>query len=169
MEVDMSSRGSFFLRSLGVLILIGLLLAGGALLFRAGQVQGYQMGAAASAAASSEAPGTSPAVPYGPGYWPGYWPHYPGPHFGFTPFFPFGGLCGSILLVLLVLFALRLIFRPRHWFYPGKGPGGWGEHPHAWGSHGWGPPPWMKDQPPAESGPGGAKTTTDQPAGGSPA
>ena len=162
----MSHRGSFFLRFLGVLILVGILLAGGALLYRAGQTQGYQMGAAAaSSAAEGETPGTAPLVPYGPGYWP----YYPRPHFGLFPFFPFGGLCSSILLVLLVLFALRLIFWPRHWFYHGKGPGGWGEHPHEWGSHPWGPPPWTKDQPGSETEPGGAKTAADQPASGSPA
>jgi hypothetical protein len=166
MEVNMSTRGSFFLRGLGVLILIGALLAGGLLLFRAGQTQGYQMGAAAaSAVASGETPAPAPVTPYGPAYRP----YYPGPHFGFFPFFPFGWLCGSILLVLLVLFAFRLIFRPHHWFYHGKGPGGWGEHPHEWGSHGWGPPPWTRDQPQSETGPGGTKTGVDQPAGGSPA
>ncbi|OGO33618.1 MAG: hypothetical protein A2W35_14290 [Chloroflexi bacterium RBG_16_57_11] len=162
----MSYRGSFFLRALGVLILIGVLLAGGALLFRAGQAQGYQTGiaagVAASAAAGGETPGTASVTPYGPGYGPAYWRNYPGPHFGFFPFFPFGGLCGSILLVLLVLFALRLIFRPWGWFHHGKGPGGWGEHPHEWGPHGWGPHTWG---PPPEPGPGGTKTTADQPAG----
>jgi hypothetical protein len=152
MEVNMYRRGSIFLRVLGVLILVGILLAGGALLFRAGQTQGYQMGAAAaSQATSGEMPGTAPVVPYGSGYWS----YYPGAHFGFFPFFPFGGLCGSILLVLLVMFALRLIFRPRGWFYHDKAPGGWG--PHSWG-----PPPWMRDQPQAEPGPEGAKTPPGQ-------
>ena len=158
----MSNRGSFFLRSLGVLILIGVLLAGGALLFQAGQAQGYQIGvAAAGQAVNGETPGTAPLVPYGRGYWP----YYARPPFGFFPFFPFGGLCGSILMVLLVLFALRLIFRPRHWFYHGKGPGDWGEHPHEWGPHPWGPPPWTRDQQQAEPGQGGTKTAADQPAG----
>lgn len=162
----MSYRGSFFLRGLGVLILVGILAAGGVLLYQTGQAQGYQMGAAAaSAAASGEAPGTAPLAPYGPGYWP----YYARPPFGFFPFFPFGALCGSILLVLFGLFALRLIFRPRHWFDPGKGPGDWGEHPHEWGFHPWGPPPWMKDRPQAETGQGRAKTAPDQPAGESPA
>jgi hypothetical protein len=157
----MSHRGSFFLRALGVLILIGALLAGGTLIFRAGQAQGYSMGAAAaSQAASAETPGTAQLVPYGPGYWP----YYARPHFGFYPFFPFGGLCGSILLVLLVLFALRLIFRPRHWFYHGKGPGDWGNPPHSWGPHPWGPPPWMRDQPQADTGQGGTKTAANEPA-----
>ena len=158
----MSNRGSFFLRGLGVLILIGALLAGGLLLFRAGQAQGYQMGAAAaSAVASGETPAPAPVTPYGPGYWPAYRPYYPGLHFGFFPFFPLGGLCGSILLVFLVLFALRLIFRPRNWFHYSKCPGDWGEHPC-------GPPPWVRDQPQSETGPGGMKTTSDQPAGESP-
>jgi hypothetical protein len=151
---------------MGVLVLIGLLLAGGALLFRAGQVQGYQTGIAAGAAADGgEAPGTAPVTPYGPAYWPGHWPHYPGPHFGFFPFFPFGWLCGSILLVFLVLFALRLIFRPWGWHHHGKGPG-------EWGPYGWGPPPWAKDQGQPDSGgakASGVNTGPDQPAGESPA
>ena len=151
----MSHRGSFFLRSLGVLILIGAMLVGGVLLFRAGQAQGYLMGAsAATSAASGETLETALAVPYSPAYWP----YYARPHFGFFPFAPFGGLCGSILLVLLVLFALRLIFRPHFWGYPGY----WHGHPHPGEG-----PPWMKgwgsegaaeekkappaDQPPAAS------------------
>jgi hypothetical protein len=160
----MSNRGSFFLRALGALILIGVLLAGGVLLYQAGQAQGYQMGvAAASQAAGGETPGTAPMVPYGPGYWP----YSRGPHFGFFPFFPFGWLCGSIFLVLLVLFALRMIFWPRRWHHHGKGPGGWEGHPHPWGPYGWGqtpwgPPPGTQDQPGSESG-------ADQTASGSPA
>jgi hypothetical protein len=159
LEVNMSTRGSFFLRLLGVFILVGIMLAGGALLFRAGQMQGYQMGAAGAAAnaAAGETLGTAPVVPYGPGYWPGYGPgYYPGPHFGF---FPFGWLCGSIFLVFLALFAFRLIFRPWGWRHHGMGPGGWGQHPHGpygWGPYGYGPPPPGKDQPQAETGAGGA-------------
>jgi hypothetical protein len=157
MEVNVSNRGSFFLRLLGALILTGALLAGGALLFRAGQAQGYQMGVTAGAAANGETPETAPVVPYSPGYWPAYGPYYPGPHFGFFPFAPFGGLCGSILLVFLALFALRLIFRPRFWGHPGY----WHGHPHPAGgppwTRGWGPEGTGEekqahgDQPPAGS------------------
>lgn len=155
----MFRRGSFFLRVLGALILMGVVLAGGVVLFQAGQSQGFQMGmAAASSTAGNETQGTMPLVPYGPGYWP----YYARPHFGFSPFFPFGGLCGSILMVLLALFALRLIFWPRRWLYHGNGPGAWGNHPHPWG-----PPPWMKEQPQPEAGQAGSNSAADQPAGAS--
>jgi hypothetical protein len=148
----MSNRGSFFLRALGALVLIGVLAAGGALLFQAGQAQGYQMGVtAASSATGGETQGATPLVPYGPAYWP----YYARPHFGF---FPFGWLCGSILMVFLALFALRLVLWPRRWYHHGKGPGDWGDHPHPWG-----PPPWMREQPRPEAGQGGAKPP-DQPA-----
>jgi len=144
-----------------VLILIGALLAGAALLFRAGQAQGYIMGAtAASRAAGSDPSGAAPLVPFGPGYWPSY-AH---PPFSFFPFAPFGGLCGSILMVLLVLFALRLIFRPHRWFDDRQGPGDWRAHPHPWG-----PPPWMRGQQGTATGQDESKAATDQPTGESPA
>lgn len=150
----MSNRGSFVLRLLGVLILAGALLAGGALLFRAGQVQGYQMGAvAASSTAGGEAPGSAPVVPYGPAYWP----YYPHPHMGFFPFAPLGGLCGSLLLVLVALFALRLIFRPRFWGHPGY----WHGHPHPAGG-----PPWAHGWEPQGAGEE-KKTPADEPTAGS--
>ena len=161
----MSGRGSFFLRLLGVVILVGVMLAGGALLFRAGQAQGYQMGVAASAAsaatAGGETPSTAQVAPYGPGYWSGYGPYYPYPHFGF---FPFGWLCGSIFFVFLALFALRWIFFPHRWHHDGKG--GWGEHPHAWGPHPWGPPNETRSW---GTSPSGTNPGADQTAGGSPA
>jgi hypothetical protein len=171
----MSGRGFFFLRLLGVVILVGVMLAGGALLFRAGQAQGYQMGVAASAAANAaggQAPSTAPLAPYGPGYWPAYGPYYPYAHFGF---FPFGWLCGSIFFVFLILFLIRWIFFPHRWRHDGKGgwgQHGWGEHshehgPYGWGPYGWGPQAPGKDQPPAETGSGGAQP--GQGASGTPA
>jgi len=144
----MFGRGSFFLRILGVLILIGLLLVGGALLFRAGQAQGYQMGAAASAAASGETPGTAPVVPYGPGYWPGYWPgYYPARTSAFSRS---AGCAARSSWFFLALFAFRLIFRRGAGFTTAGAQAAGGASTRV-GPHGWGPP--------AETGQGGTKTT----------
>lgn len=155
----MSCRSSFFVRALAGLVLAGLLLAGGALLFQAGQAQGYQMGlVAADRAAGGETQAVTPPLPYG------YWPAYARPPFGLFPFAPLGGLCGSILIVLLALFALRLIFWPRRWFYDGKGAGNWRNHPHPWG-----PPPWTREQQRPEAGSSEPPAADGQTSGASPA
>ena len=124
----MFNRNSFFIRLLGFVILAGLLVFGGFMLFRLGQAQGFAMSRAAGIEA---APSTAPLAPIQPPYMPYYYRH----HFGFLPF---GGICGAIFAVLLFFFALRLIFRPRYWGPRFWGPFGWG--PHAWGPHGWGNP-----------------------------
>jgi hypothetical protein len=136
----MSRTGSFLLRLVGFLILIGLLAAGGVLIYQAGQAQGYLLGQAVGAAAEGS-PSPAPLVP---GYYPPAY-FYP-PRYGF---FPFGGFLGLIFGVFLFFLALRLIFRPHYWGYPGR----WHAHGH-WpqGGHPWGPPPWARDNPSPEKG-----------------
>jgi hypothetical protein len=135
----MNPRTSIFLRLLGALILIGLLVGGGALLYRAGQTQGYLMG---QAAAGAQAPSNSPALPPASGYPPYY---YYGPHWGFGfGFFPFG-FFGLFFGALLFFFALRLLIGPRRWYYHGPWRGDWQNHPY-------GPPPWTRGQPNPETG-----------------
>jgi len=119
--------------------MVGVLLAVGGLAFRAGQAQGYALGVTVSN-------GDLPQVPAGvlgfyPAYGMGMWPH-----FGFMPFWSLLCLFG---LGVAFLFALGMIFRPRHWHGYGRGsqPGDpqaddWHAAWHGW--HGSPPPgPWM--------------------------
>lgn len=112
----MFGRGSFFVRLLGLLILAGLLFAGGTLIYRAGYSQGLVESPAVAQAMSSAL--ESGQLPLYPGYryapLPGLWPGY-----GFSPF---GLLLGLFFFGLLALFALRLVFRPRF-----RGPWGAGD------------------------------------------
>jgi hypothetical protein len=138
----MSGRSFFFIRLVGIVLMVGVLIAVGWLAFRAGQAQGYALGLAAS---SEELPASPAGVP---GIYPGY-AYGARPYFGFMPFWPIFCLFG---LGVLFLFALGAIFRPRHWHGYGR-PGYPGESKlddwHArW--HGWqaGPPP--DAQPPVK-------------------
>jgi hypothetical protein len=131
-------RGSFFFRALAALLVVGVLIIGGMLIFQAGQSQGYALGAASAG-------GEVPALPSGVPYYPAYM----GPHFGFFPFMLLPFLClGG--LVLFAFAAMGGFFRHRHWGYAPGGPHseaawqGWHEHTHPWG-----PPPWAK-QPTSE-------------------
>jgi hypothetical protein len=108
-------RGSLFIRLLLVLVLLGVLAAGGYLIFQAGQAQGYALGQAAI----SQAPGAQ-TLP-NPGYYP-----YLAPYRGF--FFPpfFGLLClGGLLFFFFI--AAGGLFRPHHWH----------RHPHGPYDEGW--------------------------------
>jgi len=125
MEVNMFRNGSFFIRLIFALVLIGALAWGASAIFQAGQAQGYAAGLAQAQGGSANpevAPGApSPVVPY---Y--GYWPTMR-PHFGFFPFF------GFFLVIPFLFLLFGLLFRP--WRY---GPMGYGHHhghPHG---HPWG-------------------------------
>jgi hypothetical protein len=119
--------GSFIVRLLLALVLIGLLVAGGTALYRAGWANGYQ---AAAVSAGNAGKAVTPPVPYF-----AYPPAYFGPGYFYPGFFPFGPLLG-IGFFLLVFFLIGGIFRfafYRRW--AGKygsggpyGPGGWGHH-----------------------------------------
>jgi hypothetical protein len=139
MEVKMFRTGSFFLRLLFGLILIGALVWGASAIFQAGQAQGYALGLSQGSAANPEiTPGVQPPmVPY---Y--GYWP-FARPYFGFFPFF------GLLLLIPLAFLLFGLLFRP--WRY-GYGSKGYYHHGHPWGP--WGQPgaP-VPDQPEAPKEP----------------
>ncbi len=117
----MLHKRHFFLRFIGTLLLIGLLIAGGAAAFQAGQARGYMLGAAAAGTQLSAPPAVQPAFPGG---MPGYFTPY-----GFHPmhFFPFFG----IGLALLFFFAVGGMFRMmafRHWMRHAhmEGHGPWG-------------------------------------------
>jgi hypothetical protein len=120
----MSARPSFFLRTLGFLLLVGALIAGGALLYQSGQARGYALGIASQAAPAA---GGAPLAP-------AYWPYYP-PYFGL---FPFGGPLFFIGALFLGFFLLRLIFWPTFWGrrHHWGGPGHW-NHPEGWGRYPW--------------------------------
>jgi hypothetical protein len=98
-------RFGFVWRLLFALLVIGVLVAGGTALFRAGWAQGYQVGALATAPGGS---GNAPALPY---YYPPY-AFYP--PFGFHPF----GLFGLVFGFFLIFFLFGGLFRFlgwRHW------------------------------------------------------
>ena len=134
----MFKRGSFVIRLIGALLLIGLMFGGGMMAYRAGVAQGIarapEMAEALSSAAESGQVAPMPGYGYGYGY-PGYRMHS---HFGF---FPFGSIFGVFLIAFLFFGLMRLIFRPWGWHYGhmhGRGPWkGYGRH--------WGPPPWERE------------------------
>jgi hypothetical protein len=112
-------RNGFAFRLIGVLLLVGLVAAGGYMAYRAGITQGIAQ-APAVATAISEATESGQPVPPMYGYHPyafGY-PH----RFGF---FPLGGICFSIFFLFLFFGLLKMIFfRPwRH----GHMHGPWGK------------------------------------------
>ncbi len=112
-------RRFILLRILLTLILVGVLFAGGAALFRVGWAQGYQVGI------QTTNPGNSQVLPHTPFY--GFYPPYYGPGFGFPFFFfPFGPLLG-IGFVVLLFFLIGGLFRPWGWRRWGgyHGRGGW--------------------------------------------
>ena len=141
----MFARGSFVLRLIGVLLLVGLMVAGGAMAYRAGVAQGIAQAPVVAEALSNAAENGQPMPVPGYGYGYGY------PYYGFRPhfgFFPFGGIFGFILFFFLFFGLLRLIlFRPWGWHYGhthGRGP---------WKGYGgpWGPPPWAHEEKEGES------------------
>jgi len=141
----MFNRGSFVLRLIGILLLVGLMIGGGVMAYRAGMAQGIAQAPAVAEALSNAAENGQglpvPAYGYGYGY-PGYRMH---PHFGF---FPFGGIFGSILFIFLFFGLLRLIFfRPWAWHYgPMHGRGPWKGYGHPWGT-----PPWAREDKEGEA------------------
>ena len=134
-----NNRGSFVLRLIGALLLIGLMIGGGAMAYRAGVAQGIAQAPDVAEALSNGAEGGSVHT---------YGYHYPyyrmRPHFGF---FPFGGIFGTILFIFLFFGLMRMIFRPWGWHYGhmhGRGP--WKKH----GRH-WGGPPWAYEDKDGEA------------------
>ena len=117
-------RYGFLWRFVLALILLGLLVAGGTALYRAGLAQGYQ---AAALAANSSGSAVAPNLPAQGNYpYPYFWPGY-----GYHSFFPFGPLLG-IGFFLLVFFLIGGLFRGfawRHYGHPGRGD--WGQGPGA--------------------------------------
>ena len=132
----MFNRGSFVLRLIGALLLVGLMIGGGVLAYRAGMAQGIAQAPAVAEALShaAESGQVAPVPAYGYEY-PGYRMR---PHFGF---FLFGGIFGFIFFIFLFFGLMRMMFFRRWaWHYAhmhGHGP---------WQGHGpWGTPPWVRD------------------------
>jgi len=133
----MFKNGSFVWRLIGVLLLIGLMIGGGVMAYRAGVVHGIAQ-APEVASAISNAAESGEGLPF-PTYGYGYPAHLMRPHFGF---FPFGGIFGFILFLFLFFGLMRMVFRPWGWHYYGHmhGRGPW----KGYGRH-WGPPPWTRE------------------------
>jgi hypothetical protein len=143
MEVNMFRCGSFFVRIVGALLLVGVLFAVGALAFQAGQAQGYAL---AMTRSGEELTTPSAGIP-GLAYWGQ-------PYFGMLPS-PYLGVLCLFGLGLIFLFALGTIFRPWGWYGHSRG---W--HADWKGWHEAPPPdsgPWAKEKeaPPTESNPAG--------------
>jgi hypothetical protein len=141
----MFNRGSFALRLIGVLLLVGLMIGGGVMAYRAGVTQGItqapEVARAISSAAESGQGMPVPAYGYGYGY----------PSYGFRPhfgFFPFGGIFGFILFIFLFFGLMRLIFfRPWAWHYGHMhGRGSWKGNGGPWGT-----PPWAREEKEGEA------------------
>jgi hypothetical protein len=114
-------RRSLFLRLALALVLLVILFAGGAALYRIGWSQGYQAYALSAAVQGNEA---SPQIPPYAFYQPGYfWPWHGFPFF-FAPF----GLCFGIGFFLLIFFLIGGVFRRwNRWNWRGgPGSGYWG-------------------------------------------
>ena len=116
-------RRSFFARLLAVIIFLAVLAAGASLIYRAGEAQGYAMGAAA-AAQTDPSQVQPPAAPYA----------YPGYYYGPRPFFaplwaPFGFLF-FIGWMFFLFFVVGGIFRFLAWGRFGPGRPGWHHHHH---------------------------------------
>lgn len=140
----MFNRGSFVLRLIGSLLLVGLMIVGGVMVYRAGVAQGIaQAPAVAEVLSNAVESGQGLSVPaYGYGY--GY------PYYGFRPhfgFFPFGGIFGFILFFFLFFGLMRLIFF-RRWAW---GYGHMHRHGHWKGYGPWGPPPWAHEDEEGEA------------------
>jgi hypothetical protein len=123
-------RNGFVFRLIGVVLLVGLVAAGGFMAFRAGEARGISQAPAVATAisqATENGQGVSlPPMMYGHGYAYGYGPGYPmmyGRPFGFFP----GGICLSILFLFLFLGAMRMIFF-RRMVHGGHMHGSWGRH-----------------------------------------
>lgn len=133
-------RNGFVFRLIGVLLLIGLMIGGGFMAYRAGIAQGIAQAPEVASAISQAAENgqVAPIIPpvYGYGYGGGSYPYH---HFGF---FPIGGIFASILFLSFFLGLMRMIF-----FRPWRM--GWGHHgpwEHGPYGHPWGGPPWMRPQ-----------------------
>ena len=152
-------RGGWIVfRIIGTLILIGFLVAGGSMLYHAGQAQGYAAGlAAAGQEQTAPAPNNGMAPYYGMPPYYGFAPYY-GFGWGHLFFFPFGFLIvGGFLFLVFGVFGA--IFRRRAWGHGHGGYGPWAGGPGQ-GYPGW-PPPWAgQPQPPA---PGDTAPTPGQP------
>ena len=139
----MYKRGSWVLRSIGALLLVGLLIGGGVMAYRFGYAEGLaeapEIATVISKAAENGQPlPVPPMIGYGRSYAnPFMWMH---PRYGFIPF---GGVVGFFLLAFLFFGMMRMIFFRRWgWHYGhmhGRGP---------WQGHGgpWGNPPWARDE-----------------------
>ena len=99
------------LRVVGAVLMTLVLIGAGFGLYHLGWSQGYWMGATALQAGTTVAPAQVPAVPAGP---------YAAPYFAFHHGFWGMGLLMPLLFVVLILAALRFIFRPFMW--AGMGP-----------------------------------------------
>jgi hypothetical protein len=96
---------------IGLLLVIGLVVGGGAMAYKAGFAQGVaQAPAVAKAIEKAAESGQGAPVPpmmYGNGYGYGYYPQPYGYHHGFSPF---GAICGSIFFLFLFLGFMKMMF-----------------------------------------------------------
>ena len=114
-------RNGFIFRLIGVLLLLGLVTAGGFMAYKTGVAQGIaqapEVAVAIEKSAENGQVAPIPPMMYGYGY-----PHPQGYGFGYPHHFnPFGAICFSIFFLFLFFGFMKMIFfrRMRH---------GWGHH-----------------------------------------
>lgn len=125
-------RNGFIFRLIGALLLVGLVAAGGFMVYKAGVAQGIAQAPQVAEAIQQSAENGQPVPPmYGYGYPYGY-------GFGYRHHFfnPFSAICFSILFLFFFFGFLRMVFF-RRWHR------GWGHHGHHghWGKWEGGVPP----------------------------
>ena len=119
-----NNKGSFILRLVGILLLIGLVIGGSVMAYRVGVAHGIaQAPEVAQALSDAVEDGAALPVP-GRGYGFPYLTNRMRPQFGFLPF---PSIFGFFLFLLLFFGLLRLVFfRPWAWHYgPMHGRGPW--------------------------------------------
>lgn len=127
-------RNGFIFRLIGVLLLVGLVAAGGFMAYKAGVAQGINQAPEIADAIQQSAEDGQPAA--SPMYGPYGYGHPYGYSFGYRHHFnPFAGVCFSIFFLFFFFGFLKMIFfrGMRH---------GWGHHGHGpWGKWEGGVPP----------------------------
>ncbi|MBN1537513.1 MAG: hypothetical protein JW908_12320 [Anaerolineales bacterium] len=128
----MSNTNSILLRTLGAILLIVIILVGGAAAFMAGQAQGYNL-------AANTASGSSAAIESGAAASPAAWNPFWG-RIGFFPFVGCGGIVSFLVMGFIFLFLLKILFFPFHRrFFHGDYPRShWHRHPYWYG-------PWCEE------------------------
>lgn len=137
-------RKRFVFGILAMIVIVGLMSVGGAVLYRTGFAQGY--------ATSITAEGDVDELTFPGRFYPGYKYHYGYPR-GFFPGHLFGLFFGGLFFLMFVSAIFRMIFFRRWGMAYGPHPAAWKHWYHHPDAHKWGTPPWAKDEKVPEDDP----------------